>query len=80
MSKHENMPPKRMEPLPAPSMSGIFAPFVEYMVDAAQRTVLFWDVMRQRGNQYREHMRRLRRMSWTTRWSSSSTAGPSSGR
>ncbi|MGK9231131.1 DUF3141 domain-containing protein [Inquilinus limosus] len=28
---------------------------VEYWVDAAQRTVLFWDVMRQRGNQYLEH-------------------------
>jgi hypothetical protein len=27
----------------------------EYMTDAAQRTVLFWDVMRQRGNQFREH-------------------------
>ena len=26
------------------------------MVDAAQRSVLFWDVMRQRGNQYREHL------------------------
>ena len=26
------------------------------MVDAAQRTVLFWDVMRQRGNQYQEHI------------------------
>ncbi|MGO9462183.1 MAG: DUF3141 domain-containing protein [Rhodomicrobium sp.] len=25
------------------------------MVDAAQRQVLFWDAMRQRGNQYREH-------------------------
>jgi hypothetical protein len=29
---------------------------MDYMVDAAQRTVLFWDVMRQRGNQYREHL------------------------
>jgi hypothetical protein len=29
---------------------------MEYMADAAQRTVLFWDVMRQRGNQYREHL------------------------
>jgi pimeloyl-ACP methyl ester carboxylesterase len=29
---------------------------MEYAVDAAQRTVLFWDVMRQRGNQYREHL------------------------
>jgi Protein of unknown function (DUF3141) len=35
---------------------GMFAPAMEYMVDAAQRCVLFWDVMRQRGNQYREHM------------------------
>src|SRR5258705_5920298 len=35
---------------------GIFAPAMEYMVDAAQRSVLFWDVMRQRGNQYRQHM------------------------
>jgi hypothetical protein len=35
---------------------GMFAPALEYMVDAAQRSVLFWDVMRQRGNQYREHM------------------------
>ncbi len=28
----------------------------EYMVDAGQRTVLYWDVMRRRGNQYLEHM------------------------
>jgi hypothetical protein len=35
---------------------GPFAPAVEYMTDAAQRNVLFWDVMRRRGNQYREHM------------------------
>jgi Protein of unknown function (DUF3141) len=35
---------------------GFFAPFFEYAIDAAQRSVLFWDVMRQRGNQYREHM------------------------
>jgi hypothetical protein len=35
---------------------GIFAPAMEYMVDAAPRSVLFWDVMRQRGNQYREHI------------------------
>lgn len=29
---------------------------LEYLTDAGQRTVLFWDVMRQRGNQYLEHM------------------------
>ena len=34
----------------------VFGPAMEYMVDAAQRSVLFWDVMRQRGNQYREHL------------------------
>jgi uncharacterized protein DUF3141 len=52
------MPSNREHP---PSISaftpfGMFAPAMEYMVDAAQRSVLFWDVMRQRGNQYREHM------------------------
>src|SRR6188472_1673967 len=35
---------------------GVFAPAMEYMVDAAQRSVLFWDVMRRRGNQYHEHL------------------------
>src|ERR1700760_354627 len=39
-----------------PAMAfGMFAPAMEYMVDAAQRSVLFWDVMRQRGNQFHEH-------------------------
>ncbi|MGO4722772.1 MULTISPECIES: DUF3141 domain-containing protein [unclassified Inquilinus] len=32
-----------------------WASAAEYWVDAAQRTVLFWDVLRQRGNQYLEH-------------------------
>jgi pimeloyl-ACP methyl ester carboxylesterase len=35
---------------------GMFAPAMDYAVDAFQRSVLFWDVMRERGNQYREHM------------------------
>ena len=35
---------------------GPFAPAIEYMLDAAQRSVLFWDVMRQSGNQYQEHL------------------------
>jgi len=37
-------------------MFGMLGPAMDYAIDAAQRTVLFWDVMRQRGNQYREHM------------------------
>jgi Protein of unknown function (DUF3141) len=35
---------------------GIFAPAFEYLVDAAQRSVLFLDVMCQRGNQFREYL------------------------
>src|SRR4029077_2583800 len=38
---------------------GPFAPAIEYMVDTTQRSVLFWDVMRQRGNQYHEHMAKV---------------------
>jgi len=35
---------------------GMFTPVMNYMIDAAQRGVLFCDVMRQRGNQYRERL------------------------
>ena len=35
---------------------GVFAPAMDYLTDTAQRTILFFDVMRQRGNQYREHL------------------------
>ncbi len=44
----------------SPSSDGglpnLFAAATEYMIDAVQRGVLFSDVMRQRGNQYREHL------------------------
>jgi len=43
----------------APKAATPFATFADamgYAIDAAQRSVLFWDVLRQRGNQYREHM------------------------
>jgi pimeloyl-ACP methyl ester carboxylesterase len=36
--------------------SNSFGPAIEYLVDAGQRSVLFLDVMRERGNQYREHL------------------------
>ncbi|XUM22991.1 DUF3141 domain-containing protein [Bradyrhizobium oligotrophicum S58] len=42
--------------LPGGPMSGVVAAAIEYMVDAGQRSVLFLDVMRQRGDQYREHV------------------------
>src|SRR5215470_13919326 len=42
------------EPSSAPF--GLFGPMATYMVDAAQRSILLWDVMRQRGNAYREHL------------------------
>jgi pimeloyl-ACP methyl ester carboxylesterase len=42
--------------LPDGPLSGLIASGMEYMVDAGQRSMLFLDVMRQRGDQYREHM------------------------
>jgi Protein of unknown function (DUF3141) len=36
--------------------SGLFASAFEYLVDTGQRSVLFLDVLRQRGMQYREHL------------------------
>ena len=30
-------------------------PFAEYVIDVTQRTILFWDVLRQRSAQYYEH-------------------------
>ena len=38
------------------AMSGLVASAMEYMVDSGQRTVLFLDIMRRRGDQYREHL------------------------
>ncbi len=38
------------------ALSDLFGSALEYLVDAGQRGVLFMDVMRKRGNQYREHM------------------------
>src|SRR5512139_495366 len=51
-SVQESSPAKESNSTPF----GMFAPAMEYAIDAAQRSVLFWDVMRQRGNQYCEHM------------------------
>ena len=44
------MSSNRNEPAAAASPQ-TFGPFAEYMVDTVQRSVLFLDVMRQRGNQ-----------------------------
>jgi pimeloyl-ACP methyl ester carboxylesterase len=38
------------------ALGGLFSSALEYLVDAGQRSILFWDVMRQRGDQYREHL------------------------
>src|SRR6202048_3087485 len=38
------------------ALPGLFASVFEYLVDTGQRSVLFLDVMRQRGGQYREHL------------------------
>jgi len=41
------------------SGTGAFGSAIEYLVDAGQRTILFWDVLRQRGNQYHEHLAKI---------------------
>jgi Protein of unknown function (DUF3141) len=38
------------------TLPGVFASAFEYLVDSGQRSVLFLDVMRRRGEQYREHL------------------------
>ena len=48
-------PPARQAQLSS-DMFGLAGPAMDYAIDVAQRTVLFWDVMRRRGNQYREHL------------------------
>ena len=41
--------------VPIDSISALL-PAGDYLVDAAQRCILFWDTLRQRGNQYLEHL------------------------
>jgi hypothetical protein len=41
---------------PGEALPGLFTSALEYLVDTGQRSVLFLDVMRRRGEQYREHM------------------------
>ena len=56
------MPSIQKQPSPIDAVTpalGLFAPaigYMGYMVDATQRSFLFWEVMRQRGNRYREHL------------------------
>ena len=38
------------------TLPGLFAAAGEYLTDTAQRNILFMDVMRRRGKQYREHL------------------------
>src|SRR5271166_1917072 len=38
---------------------GVLNPALSYLIDAAQRQVLFWDTMRQRGNRYQEQAAKL---------------------
>src|SRR5215472_12393154 len=51
------MPAK--QPLSPAAAFGIYAPLLDYLIDAGQRTVLFWDALRERGNQYREHLAKI---------------------
>src|SRR5687767_11380241 len=42
-------------PWPAWTGANPWQAWSEYWIDACQRTVLFWDVMRRRGNAFAEH-------------------------
>jgi hypothetical protein len=42
----------------SPASWNLFGKAIEYMTDAVQRQILFWDVLRQRGNGYLEHQER----------------------
>src|SRR5262249_54081091 len=42
--------------MPDDALPGLFASALDYLVDTGQRSVLFLDVMRRRGRQYREHL------------------------
>ncbi len=44
--------------LPASDPVSFWSDAADYLTDAAQRTILYWDVMRQRGNQYHEEQKR----------------------
>ena len=41
---------------PGEMTSGLIPSIVEYMMDAGQRSVLFLDILRRRGDQYRDHI------------------------
>src|ERR1700740_241384 len=42
--------------IPDNAIPGLFASALEYLVDTRQRSILFMDVMRRRGEQYRDHL------------------------
>jgi hypothetical protein len=48
--------PDRISPAAFGGSLGPLTPAAEYLIDAAQRSILLWDVFRQRGNQYNDHL------------------------
>ncbi len=56
MSEHES---SKEAPIGWAAFPQLFGPAVEYATDFVQRQILFWDTLRQRGNQYREHSAKL---------------------
>ena len=56
MSDHER---SKEPPIGWAAFPQLFGPAVEYAADFVQRQILFWDTLRQRGNQYRDHSAKL---------------------
>jgi pimeloyl-ACP methyl ester carboxylesterase len=50
-----NSPQESESPKAPPTFAQLSADAIEYWTDAWQRSILFWDVLRERGNQYIEH-------------------------
>ena len=47
--------PVTQHEMPNVKSFGVFSSAFEYMVDATQRSLLFWDIMRRRGDQFLDH-------------------------
>ncbi|MFN6954952.1 MAG: DUF3141 domain-containing protein [Acetobacteraceae bacterium] len=62
VGRHATSLPLSLRPLPAPAVAPrtpamLAAEAFDYAVDAAQRSILFWDTLRRAGNDFLEHER-----------------------
>ena len=51
--------PNEQDHVPSRALPWLLSDATEYLVDAGQRSILFLDVLRRRGDQYREHIEKI---------------------